>query len=405
MHIAVLNNIYPPIMAGGAELIVAYLCEGLVEMGHRVTVISTCGPEMEPYPVEIRKGVEIIRFFPKNRYWSFGRAQEGRPTGILAKVDTARWHLRDAWNRDAGRRVAGIFAGHRPDLLHTHLVDGFSASIWAQAKRRGLPVIHTAHDYHLLCPRAFMLSRSWKICMHPTVVCRTYRKWHLHTTSDIDLFVSPSDFLLNQHKQAGLRSRESAIVRYGIPLPGFQKLKRDGVRNRFLLLTRLTPEKGIRNVLNAMLRMPDADLELTIAGRGPLENEVRAAAAADKRIRFLGYVQGDAKHEALVYADHLLIPSEWYENAPVVILEAAAYELSLVASRMGAMPEFVRPGRTGRLFEPGDPASLADAMLAAVVDDKLLDGLAVQGPSLVSDHTVPRMLDTYLGHYTRLLQQ
>jgi hypothetical protein len=51
MHIVVVNNIYPPIMAGGAELIVAWLSEGLVERGHRVTVVSTCGPEMQPYPV------------------------------------------------------------------------------------------------------------------------------------------------------------------------------------------------------------------------------------------------------------------------------------------------------------------------------------------------------------------
>ncbi len=52
MHIVVANNIYPPIMAGGAELIVAWLSEGLAARGHRVTVVSTCGPEMQPYPVE-----------------------------------------------------------------------------------------------------------------------------------------------------------------------------------------------------------------------------------------------------------------------------------------------------------------------------------------------------------------
>ena len=99
----VANNIYPPIMAGGAELIVAYLCEYLAGQGHRVTVVSTCGPEMEPYPVEQRNGVEVIRFFPRNRYWSFTR-------GERARLDTLRWHLRDAWNRDAGRRLTTILS-------------------------------------------------------------------------------------------------------------------------------------------------------------------------------------------------------------------------------------------------------------------------------------------------------
>ncbi|HEX3995559.1 MAG TPA: glycosyltransferase, partial [Acetobacteraceae bacterium] len=76
MHIVMVNNIYPPIMAGGAELVVADLCEGLVERGHQVTVVSTCSPEMEPYPVETRNGVKVIRFFPRNLYWNFTRQHE-----------------------------------------------------------------------------------------------------------------------------------------------------------------------------------------------------------------------------------------------------------------------------------------------------------------------------------------
>src|SRR5277367_2025709 len=67
MHVMLCYSIYPPIQAGGAELIVSYLAEGLAQRGHRVTVVSTCGPEMDPYPSEYRNGVEVIRFFPKNR--------------------------------------------------------------------------------------------------------------------------------------------------------------------------------------------------------------------------------------------------------------------------------------------------------------------------------------------------
>ena len=89
------NNVYPPIMAGGAELIVSYLAEELVRRDHRVTVVSTCGPAMVPYPVEQRNGVEVIRFFPKNVYWSWER-------GEASRLDKLRWHLKDSWNRDAG---------------------------------------------------------------------------------------------------------------------------------------------------------------------------------------------------------------------------------------------------------------------------------------------------------------
>ena len=100
MHVLLVNNLYPPIMAGGAELIVAWLAEGLAARGHRVTAVSTCGPDMEPYPVEHRNGVEVIRFFPRNMYWSFAR--QGQP-----RIKRALWHLRDAWNL---RRRRGVFA-------------------------------------------------------------------------------------------------------------------------------------------------------------------------------------------------------------------------------------------------------------------------------------------------------
>jgi len=400
-HILVVNNIYPPIMAGGAELIVSYLCEGLVRRGHRVTVLSTCGPEMEPYPIEQRNGVEIIRFFPKNIYWSFARGERTR----RGKLDTARWHLKDAWNRDAGRRAAKLFAERRPDILHTHLIDGFSATIWRSARRRRLPVLHTAHDYHLLCPRAFLLSRSWQICVHPTLPCRAYRSWHVHTTGDVDLFVSPSQFLLDRHVAAGLKSRATAVVGNGIPLPEPVRRNAHDAGNRFLLLTRLTVEKGIRVVLEAMARLPaDRPARLTIGGSGPLEDEVRRAAAADPRIRFLGYLEGEAKRAALADADHLLLPSLWYENAPVVILEAAAHGLWLIASRIGGIPEFVREGRTGQLFPPGDPAALAAAMETAMTDPSLRDNLPDHAGALVAAFTVPRMVESYAEHYERLLR-
>src|SRR5258708_2633195 len=97
-------------------------------------------------------------------------------------------------------------------IAHTHLIDGFSASIWRRARRAGLPVIHTAHDYHLLCPRAILLDPHWHICHRPDLACRLYRAWHLRTASAIDLFVSPSRFLLDRHQQAGFAPRREACL-------------------------------------------------------------------------------------------------------------------------------------------------------------------------------------------------
>jgi glycosyltransferase involved in cell wall biosynthesis len=395
MHIVVANNIYPPIMAGGAELIVAWLSEGLAARGHRVTVVSTCGPEMQPYPVETTNGVTVIRFFPRNMYWSFAR--DGQPA-----YRRALWHLRDAWNRDAGRRFRAIIADATPDIVHTHLIDGFSAAIWRRARRAGIPIVHTAHDYHLLCPRAFMLTRDWRICRNPRLGCRLYRAWHVATARDVDLFVSPSRFLLQQHRAGGLPAIPTAIVPNGIPLPNGSVDHEH--RANFLLLTRLTVEKGVRVVLRAIAALPRTlDFHLVIAGRGPLEDEMRQAAADDPRIRFVGYVTGEAKQALLQQADYLLVPSLWYENAPVAVIEAAAHGVAVIASRIGGLPEFVREGRTGLLFEPGDAAGLASIMQGLLHGTLALVDQAQECRHLAELHTVDRMVESYLDRYRDLL--
>ena len=382
-------------MAGGAELMVAWLSEGLAARGHRVTVVTTCGPEMQPYPVETVNGVTIIRFFPRNVYWSFAR--QGQPA-----YRRALWHLRDAWNRDAGRRFDAILREAVPDIVHTHLIDGFSAAIWRRARRARVPIIHTAHDYHLMCPRAFLLSRNWKICNRPRTLCQLYRSWHLHTARDVDLFVSPSQFLLDQHIAAGLRAARSVIVRNGIPMPAITQRSMQ-TRITFLLLARLTLEKGVRVVLQAMAALPRTlDCELVIAGRGPLEDEIRAAEAADTRVRFVGYVTGEAKQNLVSSAQYLLIPSLWYENAPVAVIEAAAYGLGVIASRIGGLPELVREGRTGFLFEPGDATGLANIMGALLNGELALPNLPEECRDLAARHTVDCMVEEYLDCYREL---
>ncbi len=397
MHVAVVNNLYPPIMAGGAELIVAWLCEELVARGHRVTVISCCGPDQDPMPIEHRNGVEVIRFFPPNVYWSFAREEQPRHRKAL-------WHLKDAWNSAAGRRVAAILREARPDVLHTHLLDGFSASVWRQAKRFGVPVIHTAHDYHLLCPRAFLLTRDWKLCATPSVGCRVYRKWHMATTRYVDFFASPSQFLLDYHRARGLRAKASGVVHNGVPPPAnaaaIRKARQPVNVTRFLLMCRLTPEKGVRVVLQAIARMaPDVMVELLVAGRGELEGEVKAAAAGDPRITFHGYVAGAEKQALLIAADYMLLPSLWYENAPVTIIEAAAYGLGLVASRIGGIPEFVEEGSTGFLCKAGDVGDLCELLTQIASRTRSLKDFRERSDVLASRFDVAAMTDQYVKQY------
>ena len=313
--------------------------------------------------------------------------------------------MRDAWNRDAGRRFRTILSDKQPDILHTHLIDGLSASIWQRAKKAGMGVLHTAHDYHLLCPRSMMLTRTLKVCNTPQLGCQLYRRWHIGTTRHVDLFCSPSRFLIEKHREAGLLSARTAIVRNGIPLPEpmTREAHSDIVPSRFLFAARLTVEKGCQILLDAVENMPpEANFELTVAGKGPFEEAFRALAARDARVKFLGYIQAEAKTEAFRRCNYLLIPSLWYENAPVVIVEAAAYGMGVIGSRMGAIPEFVRHEETGLLFTPGDAKDLSDAMMRTVREPELLPRFAQAAQKLVAESSVETMVDAYLAEYATL---
>jgi len=397
MHILIANNIYPPIMAGGAELIVAMLAEKLVERGHKVTVVSTCSPEAEPYPQEIRNGVEVIRFFPKNMYWHWER-------GNRKPYEKALWHLRDAWNLDAASRLKKIFAEKKPDILHTHLIDGMSAAIWKVAQKSGIPVIHTAHDYHLLCPRALLLTKSLRICTNPRAGCRIYRKWHVNTARYVDLFCSPSQFLIDKHIEAGLPAQNTAVVRNGIILPEINANNhKETVKRKFLFAARLTVEKGCEVLLSALKMLPeDLQFEFSIAGKGDYADKFKELAESDRRIRYLGYISGEEKNMIFKETDWLLIPSLWYENAPVVIVEAAAYGIGVIGSNIGAIPEFVQHEKTGLLFETGNAKSLANAIIRAVSDDNILKRLADYTKPLLANSGVDNMVDSYLTKYTEI---
>jgi glycosyltransferase involved in cell wall biosynthesis len=130
---------------------------------------------------------------------------------------------------------------------------------------------------------------------------------------------------------------------------------------------------------------------------------MRQAAADDLRIRFVGYVTGEAKQALLEQADYLLVPSLWYENAPVAIIEAAAHGVAVIASRIGGLPEFVREGRTGLLFEPGDATGLASIMHGLLDGTRTLADQALECRNLADQHTVDRMVDRYLDRYRELL--
>ena len=104
---------------------------------------------------------------------------------------------------------------------------------------------------------------------------------------------------------------------------------------------------------------------LRVAGTGPEEAELRALSQRENAdVEFLGYLSGQALHETVAGAKALVLPSEWYENAPVSILEAYALGRPVIGTDIGGIPELIKPGETGLIAAPGDPDDLAGALNA-----------------------------------------
>jgi glycosyltransferase involved in cell wall biosynthesis len=125
-----------------------------------------------------------------------------------------------------------------------------------------------------------------------------------------------------------------------------------------LFVGRLSPEKGVDVLLKAWSRFPDA-IGLRIVGDGPLADRVRQAAAADPRIEWLGRLPSDEVLRVMSRAGCLVMPSTWYEVCPKTLLESLAVGTPVLASRLGAMVEFIEDGLTGCHFTPGNPQDLA----------------------------------------------
>jgi glycosyltransferase involved in cell wall biosynthesis len=126
-------------------------------------------------------------------------------------------------------------------------------------------------------------------------------------------------------------------------------------RNGVLFVGRLSAEKGAAVLVEAARRLPD--IGFTLIGEGPEEARLRERAPAN--LRFAGALRRDEVRTAIASAQMLALPSLWYEGLPMTLLEAYAAGTPVIASRIGALAEWIEDGVTGSLVEPGDPAALA----------------------------------------------
>ena len=323
----------------------------------------------------LRSGEEVIDFSmqderncesPYESHFVSRKDYEGRN---LTKIGLA---LSLVHSREAVSKIAALIDKMRPDLMHCHNVyHQITPSIISVAKSRGIPVVLTLHDFKPVCPVYLRLraGRPCSLCLdgdfRQVLMNRcaggsvgasallyaeaAIQRW-LGSYEKVDRFLAPSRFM----RDAALhrfRSGQVALLYNGVDTAELEVSTRD--EGYALYLGRLSREKGVETLLQA--HEAAGTWDLVIAGTGPLE---RGLQMRYRNARFVGQLSGQALKAAIGGASAIVVPSEWYENCPMSVLEAMAYGKPVVASRIGGIPELVVDGETGVLFEPGDAADL-----------------------------------------------
>ena len=277
------------------------------------------------------------------------------------------------WSRRSGDELAKIAQEFRPDVIHAHNTFALvSPSIYWQASRLGIPLVQTLHNFRLLCVQAMFLheNQPCEDCLGHLpwrgVARKCYRDSRLQSAAvaamlgmhralgtyrhKVTRYIALNEFCRQKFIEGGLPASRIAVK------PNFVDIEAQpaAVRNGGLYVGRLAPEKGIDVLVRAVRKLPRVTLD--VIGTGPEDGKLDEAGPQLNR---LGWLQPADIFDRMRRAAYLVMPSVWYENFPVTLLEAFANGLPVIASRLGALRELIEHGRTGLLFEPGSPDDLA----------------------------------------------
>lgn len=351
---------------GGAEAYMLDVARLQRERGDDVAFFGMRHPDNEPQPYANRFPDEV-EFEPP-------------PSSVLGK---ARAAARMFWSTSAARGIDAVLADFEPDVVHLHnIYHHLSPSILRPVAARRVPAVMTLHDYKLACPTYQFLDKG-ELCQaclggHFSQAPRRRCKdgslaasalaaaelalhTRMHAYARIGRFVCPSRFMADTMTRAGVFPER---LRH---LPHFADVSAvrpaDAPGTGIAVACRLSHEKGVDVVIDAVGRMGD-DATLDIAGEGPTLPALRAQAdaVAPGRIRFHGRVLGSEVQRLLRDAAVVAVPSRWYENQPMIVLEAFACGTPVVASDLGGAGELIAPGSDGALVAANDPAALAAAL-------------------------------------------
>jgi len=330
------------------------------------------------------------------------------------------------YSQEAKAAITKLIERVKPDVAHLHMIDHqLSPSILPALRRYDIPVLQTCHQYKLVCPSyRLLVMRENRICekcvtgnFYHAVLERCHKdsvaasallafesylhKW-MKVYDLIQLFHVPSRFLGEKFRASGVSAKRIWQQFYTIDLRHYPFS--EVFEDYFVYYGRLSAEKGIMTLLRAMPKVAKA--KLLIIGEGPQRAELEKFAAEHKlsNVVFAGVKSGTELTQLVSRAKFVVVPSEWYDNSPLVIYESFSMGRPVIATTLGGMPELVEDGVNGRLFAPKDAEGLSCIINEMFSDEKLLRQMGKAGRATAEREFDPEVhYQKIHGVYQRLL--
>lgn len=333
-----------------------------------------------------KEGHEVIHFslkweknVPCEQSKYFPESKETRK-GLLKNMKNILTYF---YHNEARRKLDKLLADEKPDIAQIHLFWGqITPSVLPVLKKYNIPVIFTIHEYRMICPNYTFRNGKGEVCEQ----CEGKKYWKCITNKCcqdsyglstmmaaemyfrnaffnpvmyIDGLVYVSKFAKIQHEKfmPALKKKKN-IVLYNLSDYIYDEVNIPDVPHYYLYFGRLSYEKGIGTLVNAFINMPDKKLKIVGTG-SETENLKKLVTESEcKNIQFLGFKKDQELQELVRNAYFVIVPSEWYENNPMTIIESYSASTPVIGARIGGIPEIVVESETGFLFASGDQQEL-----------------------------------------------
>lgn len=388
MKMLFINSFYAPYVKGGAEITLEIITRGMASRGHQVSVLSLS--QTDEWATGSRDGVDITRMPTPNLYPPYTY----KPTTAIERYV---WKLVDCYNPKAHVRIRSLLSRKQPDIVFTHNLAGISIAAWQACRLHKVPVMHVLHDYYLLCPNVNMMNGGTTPCGKACTKCRLLRWPHHYASSQLAAVVGVSQSILRQHEAAGYFTavKEKHVIYNARNIVGGQtRLPKSDGPLVFGFIGGLSPVKGVDQLIRAVQKIAvERNVKLLIAGDGEPTYVRSLHAAAGPAVEFLGYVPSSDFYARI---DVLVVPSLWHEPLGSVVFESLAHGVPVIGTLRGGMPEMIRDGVNGLLYEPSDESNLVTSMQRILNDTALLQGMRENAVSSASHfNDLPRMVGEY----------